>query len=60
MESGEILSRSKTPEMETFHTKEIREPVESSGSKLWCVFSHSDIDRDTACIVAGYDAYSFG
>jgi len=30
MESGEILSPSKTPEMETFQTKEIRKPVESS------------------------------
>jgi len=31
MESGEILSPSKTPGIETFQAKEIREPVESSG-----------------------------
>jgi len=31
MGSGEILSPSKTPEKETYQTKEVCEPVESSG-----------------------------
>ena len=51
---------SKSPEKETYHNKEVCQPVESSGIRGEIMvrdFSHSDTDRNPPRTVAGYRVY---
>jgi len=64
MGSGEILSPSITPGLETFQTKEVREPVEPSGVRGEIVARDVLIPTLTetlpSCTVAGYGVHSLG
>ena len=65
MGSGELSSPSRTPEKETYQTKEVCEPVESSGDRDEIVVPDFLIPTLTetlppSCAVAGYSVHHLG